>query len=165
MTDRHISVDANIVVLNASQKYSTYFYFYTSPEVSMSFSFFHCSCQICVCSGTLSGQAVKSYQSIIVKITSMYIHHRTINEVLYLSSLIFHEEKKKKKPRLRKKKLKDKNSNKKNYSIKCHFILLLFVYVREKCKFYDSTDIIPIKCNIFFTVWRRILSKAGKDYL
>lgn len=58
MTDRHISVDANIVVLNASKKYSTYFYFYTSPEVSMSFSFFHCSCQICVCSGTLSGQAV-----------------------------------------------------------------------------------------------------------
>ena len=39
MTGRHISVDANIVVLTASKKYSTYFYFYTSPEVSMSFSF------------------------------------------------------------------------------------------------------------------------------
>ena len=57
MTDGHISVDANIVVLNASKKYSTYFYFYTSLEVSTSFSFFHCSCQICVCSGTLSGSA------------------------------------------------------------------------------------------------------------
>ena len=60
MTGRHISVDANIVVLTASKKYSTYFYFYTSPEVSMSFSFSICSCQICVCSDALSCQAVMS---------------------------------------------------------------------------------------------------------
>ena len=91
MTDEHISVDANIVVLTASKKYSTYFYFYTSPEVSTSFSFFHCSCQICVCSDTLSGQMVESYQSIFVRITSMYIHHVITIEVLYLSSIIFHD--------------------------------------------------------------------------
>lgn len=38
--DRHISHDANMLVLPASKKYSTYFYFYTSEEVLMSFRIF-----------------------------------------------------------------------------------------------------------------------------
>ena len=38
--NRHISHDANMLVLVASKKYSTYFYFYTSEEVLMSFRFF-----------------------------------------------------------------------------------------------------------------------------
>ena len=69
----------------------------------------------------------------------MYIHHVITIEVLYLSSTIFHDKKITKKSQGKKiKKLKLK-CNKKNYdSINCHFILLLFVYVREKCKFYDS---------------------------
>jgi len=47
MADGHISLDANILVLTASKKQSTYFYFFTSEEVSMCLSdFFHTSCQI-----------------------------------------------------------------------------------------------------------------------
>ena len=47
MADVHISLDANILVLTASKKQSTYFYFFTSEEVSMCLSdFFHTSCQI-----------------------------------------------------------------------------------------------------------------------
>ena len=73
MTDGHISVDANIVVLNASKKYSTYFYFYTSLEVSTSFSFSIVLVRYVFALARCLVQLVESYQSIFVR-SNLNVH-------------------------------------------------------------------------------------------
>lgn len=43
------------------------------------------------------------------------------------------------------------------------FYIAIICICTRKCKFYDSTDIIPIKCNIFFHRVEMYLVKNRQD--